>query len=342
MVDVRSYKWFCRFSKINKTTEDGIVEYNFNEIYEKLCCKYPNAKIMYIVHDKDIKNIHAHFIIQNEKQIRKSTIINLVKYGSVEKQKGSNLECYNYLMHKNIKNKDPYNEKEIIFNFKDDLEEWLKKGKSSNSEYDEMIQALYSGISPSELRKQYPKSYFRYHKSIKEVALEILSEKANEFRHVEVSYIYGESRTNKTRTIIDYCEKNEYSYYRVTDYDRDPFENYYDEKVLILDEYRANFALSNFLTYLEGYSRTFLPSRYSNKYALYDLVFIISNIPLPNQYPNIDNASKKAIKNRIKRVVHFSKEYIDIYEKDILIKTIPNKFFNAQKGELYEDNKTQL
>lgn len=334
MIDLRSYKWFCRFSKINKTSEDGIVEYNFTDIYEKLCNKFPKAKIMYIIHDKDKKNIHAHFIIQNNTQIRKSTLINVVKYGSLQKQKGSNQECYNYLMHKNIDNKEPYSEESIILNFKEELEDWLKKGKSIANEYDEMINDLYSGFSPSELRKKYPKSYFKYHKSIKEVSLELLSEKSNKFRNVNVIYIYGESRTYKTRTIIDYCNENKYTYYRVTDYDRDPFENYYDEKVLILDEYRANFTLSNFLTYLEGYSKTTLPSRYSNKFALYDIVFIISNIPLSNQYQNIDEASKKAIKNRIKYIAYFSNESINLYKDNILIKTYPNVFYQNNKGVL--------
>lgn len=327
MKDIRARKFFVRVAKINNTKEDGIYEYNFEELYDILCSKYD--KVMYIVHDKDPKNIHAHYIIQNKTQIRKSTLINIMKYSNIEKQKGSNLECYEYLQHKDIEDKDPYDEKDIIYNFNDELDDWLKETNEKNkSKYQMMIDDLYNGLTPQEIMKKYPQEYFTHRNKILAIHQDLMLIKSENFRNLLVIYIWGDSRTGKTRSVIEYCKNNNLSFCRVTDYDKDSFQNYMGEKVLILDEYRSNYTISNFLTYLDGYEKTSLPSRYSNKSALYDIVFIISNIPLYQQYPNVDEKTKIAIKNRITYDVQFTKAEITLLQKGRVIKRIPNPYYS--------------
>ncbi len=322
----RHYKWFCRISKTNMTKENSVFEYDFEHIFTTLCEKY--KKVMYIVHDKDENNIHSHFIIQNDSQIRKETLLKIMPYGSCEVQRGSNAECYNYLLHKGIEGKQPYKEEDIKLNFAEELNLWLAERKSDGENYDAFINDIYNGTTDIELSKKYPKCYFRFSNKLDKIRELNQSERANNFRDVEVNYIYGESRTGKTYSVVYYCKERELSYCRVTDYQRDPFYNYNGEEVIIFDEYHSDFNLNCFLTYLEGYEKTQLPSRYRNKFALYNKVYIISNVPLKKQYEFADSETKKALYNRIKGITHYTKE--NIFKEDIngnILSTIENKLF---------------
>lgn len=83
-----------------------------------------------------------------------------------------------------------------------------------------------------------------------------------------------------------------------------------------------------FLTYLEGYEKTQLPSRYRNRYALYNKVFIISNIPLNKQYEFEDFETRKALYNRIKTITHYNFENIIVTDvNNNLISSSPNLFY---------------
>jgi hypothetical protein len=331
MIAEKHYKWFCRISETNIIKNDNsIYKYNFKEIYNFLSEKYD--KVMYIVHNKDIDNIHAHFIIQNASQIRKNTLLKIMPYGSCDIQMGSNLECYNYLLHKDIENKESYNESDIITNLNsDNLKKWLNQSKDESENYNDFILDIYNNMSDIELSKKYPKYYFRYSNKLDKIRETIQHEKSNYFRDVEVYYIYGESRTGKTYNVISSCKEKDLSYYRVTDYQRDPFYGYNGEEVMIFDEYHSDIPLNCFLTYLEGYERTQLPSRYRNRFALYTKVYIISNVSLDKQYEYADYETKKALHNRIKTITFFTREYI-------ITTTINGNTISKVNNPLYEES----
>lgn len=61
------------------------------------------------------------------------------------------------------------------------------------------------------------------------------------------------------------------------------------------------------LNYCDIYP-TELPARYSNKYACYDIIYIVSNWPLEEQYSDMqktDRASWRAFLRRIHEVVEY-------------------------------------
>lgn len=94
----------------------------------------------------------------------------------------------------------------------------------------------------------------------------------NSYRELSVIFLYGDHGTGKTRYVLEQYGE---SVFRVTDY-KNPFDNYMGQKVICFDNYGGDFPLRNFLTYTEGYSVE-LPSRYYNRWAQYDAVYIISN-----------------------------------------------------------------
>jgi hypothetical protein len=95
--------------------------------------------------------------------------------------------------------------------------------------------------------------------------------------------------------------------YRVTEYDQRAFDGYTAQPVLLLDEFRSSFKISQMLNYLDGYPLK-LPCRFEDCQACYTTVFIISNISLYEQYTNIQSAEPttwRAFLRRIHAVYRF-------------------------------------
>lgn len=101
-----------------------------------------------------------------------------------------------------------------------------------------------------------------------------------DFRHLEVTYVYGRPGVGKSRWAMDMYGDDAY---RVTDYAGHPFDSYSGQKTLLLDEFDGSMSLSLLLNLLDGYQME-LPARYSNRIARYERVIIISNSALSNFY----------------------------------------------------------
>ena len=98
--------------------------------------------------------------------------------------------------------------------------------------------------------------------------------------------------------------------YQVTNYEH-PFDTYKGQDVIIFEEFRSSLKIDDMLKYLDGYP-LMLPCRYADKVACFTKVFIISNIPLKQQYPNIqvDNPETwAAFRRRIHSVEQMKREF---------------------------------
>ena len=102
----------------------------------------------------------------------------------------------------------------------------------------------------------------------------------------------------------------------MTDYQH-PFDGYECQNVMVFEEYRSGFRISDILNYMDIYPIQ-LPARYSNKFACYNYLYMISNIKLEEQYQDVQRESKeswKAFLRRIHEVQVFHKNgNIDIYD----------------------------
>lgn len=124
---------------------------------------------------------------------------------------------------------------------------------------------------------------------------------------MEVYYISGHTGTGKTRGVL---EKHNYTdVYRITDY-KNPFDGYRCQQAIAFDEFRSSLRLKEMLLYCDIYPLE-LPSRYANKYACYNKVYIISNWCLERQYPDAqkeDRESWEAFLRRIKKVITYDED----------------------------------
>ncbi len=131
----------------------------------------------------------------------------------------------------------------------------------------------------------------------------------NEYRDVSVTYVFGVTGAGKSRGVLD--KHGPGNVYRVTDY-KHPFDGYKNEEVIAFDEFRSQISISDMLHYLDIYPIQ-LPARYSNKFASYTKVYIISNEPLEKQYED-DRTSKdsetwQAFLRRINEVWEYKEKF---------------------------------
>ena len=193
----------------------------------------------------------------------------------------------------------------------DTFEEWgeipEEPGQGARSDIAELYSKIKAGMSNAEIMAANPDSAKHIHlmDKIRQDILEALYRE--QWRDVEVTYIFGPTATGKTRGVM---EQHGYgSVYRVTDYNH-PFDRYAQEPVLCLDEFRSSLLIGDMLDYLDGYPLA-LPARYANRQACYEKVYIISNIDLREQYPNVQTnepATWKAFLRRIHHVIEYRED----------------------------------
>ena len=165
----------------------------------------------------------------------------------------------------------------------DTFEEWgtmpaerSAKGSDTEAIYDMVKQ----GYSDFDILEAYPSAMSRLDK-ISRARQTLLEEQyKNTFRQMEVTYIWGDTGSGKTRSVMEhYCDEN---LYRVTNYEH-PFDGYKGQDVVIFEEFRSSLPIQDMLNLLDGYPLQ-LPCRYADKTACYTKVYLITNIPLEQQY----------------------------------------------------------
>ena len=164
---------------------------------------------------------------------------------------------------------------------------------------------IKDGMSNYEIMEQNPAFMLNLDKI--ERARQVVNEERykHEFRKLDVTYIYGTTGAGKTRSVM---ERYGYeSVFRVTDY-LHPFDNYKGQDVIIFEEFRSSVRIGDMLNFLDGYPLE-LPCRYANKVACYTKVYVITNIPLTEQYTQLQREQPEtwcALLRRFHHVVHYT------------------------------------
>lgn len=151
---------------------------------------------------------------------------------------------------------------------------------SQNNQWSSIREMIENGCSDYEICAVYPQEGMRCRTAIRNYRL--MWQRFNaDWRDVEVIYLWGKTGTGKTRAITD-----KYGYrnvFRITDYNSGAFDMYDGQDVIMFEEFRSSFRLEKMLNYLDGHPVE-LPCRYANQIAVYTKVFIVTNIPMHEQY----------------------------------------------------------
>ena len=204
-----------------------------------------------------------------------------------------------------------------------------KQGERTDLQF--LYNQIEQGLSTSDIINENPKFMLRM-TEIERVRQMLLENKyKNTFRNLDVTYIWGDSGTGKTRGIME-----KYGYenvFRVTNYDAHPFDNYKGQDVLVLEEFRSSFRLHDMLNYLDGYPFQ-LPCRYADKVACYTKVYIITNIPFEQQFETLQK-TQKTTWDAFKRRIHHFEEYKKISDTEVeIIKTEAKDYYDKEENKL--------
>ena len=200
---------------------------------------------------------------------------------------------------------DPIRFDKGIFSFEGD-------GRTiSKLSFADLYYMVMAGSSVNELMLEFPEAAWHATKLREAEKVYQLKTLSNSPRDVKVSYLWGVTRAGKTFSVY---QKHGYeSVYVVNDYHH-PFDNYNGEKVIVFDEFRSSITDFGYMLNLIDRPPVQLNARYSNKWAAYEDIYIISNEPLETQYPEIKVNSPQswaAFRARIHDIKEFKTPYTE-------------------------------
>lgn len=235
--------------------------------------------------------LHWQLYIENEGQIRFTTLKRKFPKAHIEPRRKSKKSCYDYV----TKSKTAVENSRI-----ENGEIKVEDDKVEKLELEMGADLMKRGMRFDELMLQHPNlgRYMKYYEELQRIIDK--QENSTKFRDITVQYIYGAPGTGKTKWIYDNHKFDEV--YRVTNY-KNPFDTYNGEDVLVFDEFASQIPFSEMLTYLDVYPLE-LPARYYNRWAAYTKVYIISNAPLHVQYRNVADSNLARINAFYRRIAN--------------------------------------
>lgn len=276
---------------------------------------------------------HTHVFVVFASRVRFSMIKRYFNEFHIEKSKGNVSDNVNYVKKSGKWENDASKQEKKIEGTFEEYGTKPPNSKGKRSDMSELYQMVLDNMTNAEILAQ-NQDYILQIDKIDKVRTTILAEKYRETVRLdlEVVYISGATGTGKTRGVL---EAHGYAnVYRVTDY-LHPFDSYSGQPVICFDEFRSSLRIREMLLFCDIYPIE-LPSRYANKYACYNKVFIVSNWSLEKQFYEIqreDAESWEAFLRRIHKVVVYGKdgsiteyESVKAYmERDEFIQIVDNE-----------------
>lgn len=290
---------------INNPQEKGLS----HEIIEKKLQEF-KALRYYCLSDEvgnESHTYHTHIFVSFNNPKLFSTIKNKFPEAHIESALGTHSQNRDYVF-KSGKYKNTEKAETSIPGTQKEWGELPEERQCPSPELAILYELIKQGKSNFEIIDEYPE-YMLDISHIDRCRLILRQEQyKNVWRDLSTTYIYGTTGAGKSRYVMD-----KYGYenvFRVTDY-LHPFDTYQGEDILVLEEFNSSFIkIQDALNYLDGYPLK-LPCRYSDKIACYTKVYIISNISLEKQYPNIKEENRStwnAFIRRINKVIWYPSE----------------------------------
>lgn len=243
---------------------------------------------------------HTHIFAAMKNPLRFSTIRKRFPGVHIEQAHGTAQENRDYVAKSGKWANDPKADTSVPGTFEEWGEMPEEPGQGARTDIAEIYRQIDEGMSNAEIMAANPDTAMHIGKMDK-IRQDILEARyRDQWRDLDVTYIWGPTATGKTRGVM---EKHGYGdTYRVTDYEH-PFDRYNQENTLCLDEFRSSLPIGDMLEYLDGYPLS-LPARYANRQACYETVYLISNIDLSEQYPNVQANEPETWKAFLRRIHH--------------------------------------
>lgn len=262
---------------------------------------------------------HTHIYLCCKNTVKFSVMFERFKGAHFEMARGTSSQNRDYVFKEG---KWSSNEK-VETNIKDSHEEWGElpiERQGERNDLNDLYNMIKEGLSNAEILEQSPQ-YLLHLDKIERCRQVVIEDKyKSTWRDLDVTYIYGDTGTGKTRGVME-----KYGYenvFRVTDYNH-PFDSYKGQDVVVFEEFRSSLKISEMLNYLDGYPCE-LRCRYSNKIACFTKVYIISNISLREQYTELQFAQKLTWNAFLRRI-----NYVVIHQDDNIFNFTCDEYING-------------
>lgn len=300
MSNSQSRKWLMA---INNPQECG---FDHSHICELLMKFFPDY---FCMADEIAKTgtFHTHVFLYSHSPIRFSTLKNRFPIARIEKAYGSAKENRDYILKEGKWELDEKAETKVEGSFYEHGEV-PKEKEEKNPRMSKLIEDIREGKQAVEIIDESPEFAFRV-RDLEILREALLSEKfKNENKEVFVSYLYGASGTGKTKSIYEKHAAKDIC--RITNYRQGKgisFDGYNGQDVLVFEEFNSQIPIEEMLNYLDIYPLS-LPARYTDRTACYTKIYITSNLPLREQYQDVQEyrpETWKALLRRIHRIVEY-------------------------------------
>lgn len=143
-------------------------------------------------------------------------------------------------------------------------------------------------------------AYAGHMKFAHEVMYYAQKKKAKVWRDVHCEIYWGDTRTGKTRKVLEMGDV-----FKWTPSEPMWFDGYAGEKILLIDEFYGQVKIANMLEMMEGHQMR-LPIKGGFTWAMWDQVFLTSNTDPKGWYPNVPEEVRKAFMARVEKVIRFA------------------------------------
>lgn len=260
---------------------------------------------------------HTHIYLFTHSPVRFSTLKNRLPTAHMEKAYGSSRENRDYIT-KSGKWADTDKAETSVAGTFFEFGELPTEAEEKSPVMHQLLQSVKEGMTNTEIIEQTPSMAFHI-RDIDVLRQTLLAERyAVENRKVEVTYLYGSTGAGKTWGIFERHDPR--SIYRVTNYRTARgvfFDGYHGQDVLVFEEFHSQIPVEDMLNYLDIYPLS-LPARYSDRVACYTKVYFTSNIPLEEQYQDIQRyqlETWRAFLRRVQNVIEYLPDGTTVQKK---------------------------
>ena len=264
---------------------------------------------------------HIHIFLYSSSPIRFGTVKKRFPTAHIEQAKGSCQENRDYIRKEGKWAETEKAETRVEGTFQE-FGTMPNASDEKSPKMAQLIRYVRDGLSNLEIIGIDPSYAFKT-KEIDLLRQQLLEDRyTRENRKVIVHYIYGDSGTGKTRSIYEKHPATDIC--RITNYPAKgnvQFDAYKGQPVLVFEEFHSQIPIAAMLNFLDIYP-VMLPARYYDRVACYTTVYITSNIPLDQQYSEIQKC-KMETWNAFLRRIHTVTEY----RKGGFIREVKNEIF---------------
>ena len=267
-------------------TINNPLDYGFTHQRIKDCIESLKSVKYWAMCDEMGSTLHTHIIIYRNGQILFQSLKKLFPPSHIEKMMGTVAENREYLM-KDGKWKGTDKEETKLVNTFEEFGTVPEERQGQRNDLTALYDMIKDGKSNYEILEDNPNYMMQLEKV--ERCREILryEQFKNIVREMHVEYWFGDPGSGKTSGVYKLYGGYD-KVYRVTD-NRNPWDGYKGQDVILFDDFRAcDFDINILLKWLDIYPLE-LPCRYNNKQACFTHIYFTSNISFDQLYRTVQS-----------------------------------------------------